>query len=386
VEDAGPDTQAPDDAGSLTWSGDATTYFVTPIDLGGACSGNSCSCFPEAFSPDPEGQIACAIFFALAAGDTCAAHGLTDAPSDVALSVTAAEGEPLSGALCVLPQLPSSDWVDGSCAASTAAGWCYATGAAAGSCPQIVLASPTGLPPAGATPLIGCGDPTSDDGDDAGGPDGFDAADTADATDAADAVDGAEGSAAADADDGSDDAASLPLTTVASVGTVCTPSPELSAAFGGFSYRQVTLDEGNPACPGAVCLVNHFQGLTTCPYGQDSNANPANGASTSCTVPGAGTPVRPGAVVGGETVEPWCSDRRPASAVTCSCRCENVDGRTDDGASYCACPSGYTCAQVVPEIQSGDPRAGGYCIKVGTTYVPGEACHATCDLPSTPCP
>jgi hypothetical protein len=80
--------------------------------------------------------------------------------------------------------------------------------------------------------------------------------------------------------------------SAASVGVPCTPSPELSASFAGFNEREVTLDEHNAACSGDVCLVNHFQGPTTCPYGQDKDGRPV-APESACTVPGTGAPVRP---------------------------------------------------------------------------------------------
>jgi hypothetical protein len=322
-------------------AGVATTYFVATVELQGACSGSSCLCLPQSLPVDASGQAICDVFFVLADGDTCAAHALADASPDVAAAVAgpaADDAQPAS--VCVLPQLPAADWVNGSCDASTEAGWCYLTGAAAGTCQQVVRASPSGVVPAGAYAVLGCGE--------------------------------TDGGAGQDTD-------------ASSVGTPCTPSLEYSASFGGFDLHDVTLDEGNPSCPGAVCLVDHFQGRTTCPYGQDSQANPANGASSACTVPGSGAPVRPDAVVGGESVQAWCFDRKASDVVECSCRCADPDGGTSDGATYCACPSGYTCAQVVAPVTSGDPRAGGYCIKAGTAYDPSNVCHATCNVATSPC-
>jgi hypothetical protein len=361
-------------------SANATSYIVTNVELQGACAGSACLCLPQPLPVDGAGNPPCQVFVELAAADggldagtdagteagpdgardggadagddagiaapqgPCEALGLAEASPDVIQSIFAARHGTQTGPVCVLPQVPSAEWVNGSCGAASeaGAGWCYGTGAAAGSCQQVLLATPTGLPPAGSLVLLGCGDTAPDAG-----------AQGVDAT---------------------------------SVGTACIPSQERVATFGGFNQREVTLDENNAACPGAVCLVNHFQGLTTCPYGQDTQARPANGGAAACSVPGTGEPVRPGAAVGGQTVQPWCTDRLPTTTVACSCRCQNVQGRTDDGASYCACPSGFTCSQVVPEIESGDPRAGGYCVAAGTAYDPTSTCHATCDAPVTPCP
>jgi hypothetical protein len=361
-DDTGSDTStsSPDSAPPIA-TGDATTYFLTAVQLQGACSGASCLCLRQALPVDPAGLAACEVFLELAAGDTCDAHGLAAVAPDVLLSVTRSQTTPPPGPVCVLPQLPMPDWVNGSCDQSTEAGWCYLTGGPAGSCAQVVRASPTGVPPTGAVAILGCGGTPGD-----AGPDG-----DVDGNVEGGAEGGTEGGSATDA--------------AASVGSPCTPSLEGSPTFGGFQAGAVTLDEANPACPGAVCLVNHFQGLTSCPYGQDSQGRPSAGASTACTVPGTSTPVRPGAIVGGETVEPWCADRRASGAVECSCRCASVDGTTSDGASYCACPAGFTCTQVVPAVESGDPRAGGYCIRNASAFDPSSYCHATCDVTLSPC-
>ncbi len=61
---------------------------------------------------------------------------------------------------CVLDELTATtnggtDFVDGSCAMSTHAGWCYVEGAAAGSCPQQILFTP-GQPTHGASVSLQC--------------------------------------------------------------------------------------------------------------------------------------------------------------------------------------------------------------------------------------
>jgi hypothetical protein len=208
-------------------------------------------------------------------------------------------------------------------------------------CQQTIATSPAGKPPTGAIAFLGCGQTSSSSG--------------------------------------------ISETPAPLVGTVCTPSEERSPSFPGFDDHLVTLDEGNAACSGGLCLVNHFQGLTTCPYGQDKNGNPPPGAS-ACALPDAGGLAHPDAGAWGQTIGPWCTDRMPASTVYCSCRCQNALGRADDGAPYCTCPSGYTCSQAVPAIEPGDPRAGGYCIKNGTAYSPSTACANVCYPGATPCP
>ena len=195
---------------------------------------------------------------------------------------------------------------------------------------------------------------------------------------------------------GADGGATSPLTAAdgatsgsggsgASVGAPCLPYQELSPTFAGFSAAELTVDQGDPACASGVCLVNHFQGRTSCAYGQSSDGTGVAGAA-ACTVPGSGAAVAPdGTGALGETVDPQCTDRPPSVDVTCSCRCANPEGATDDGASYCACPGGTVCAQVVPGFVSGDPLAGGYCVPAGSSYDRESACESVCDPTAKNC-
>jgi hypothetical protein len=336
--DASQEGDAASAIDGTTSAGSATTYFLTTLGgLRPASSGGCMSALPFLLPVDGAGQAECQVFYALAAGDTCKAHpGLSAAAADVVASLeSTAQGlEPdASQPLCVLPQLPKAEWVDGSCETSSSAGWCYLTGSAAESCvhtlPQTIMASPSGALPAGAVAILGCGGMTPSSGG---------------------------------------------LSSAASLGAPCVPSPELSASFPGFSQMEVTLDENNPACGGGTtCVVNHFQGLTSCPYGQDAGGD-------TCIVPGTSTPVLP-------EVPPQVIPRQTDYTVYCSCRCENGEGKIDDGASYCACPSGYTCSPLVPTLVSGDPRAGSYCIKSDTAYDPlSDGEETPCEPSLNPCP
>ncbi|HEX4514990.1 MAG TPA: hypothetical protein VH054_15700 [Polyangiaceae bacterium] len=151
------------------------------------------------------------------------------------------------------------------------------------------------------------------------------------------------------------------------VGDPCIPEQEFDAQFLGFDPGEVNVESHSFQCLTRTCLVNHFRGRVTCPYG-----------GQSCTTPESTTNV-----VGG-AVQAQCTDRTAADAVYCSCRCANGDGRTDDGANYCACSDGFECAQLVNSIGVGDSNlVGGYCIKKGTEYNAASACTLACD-PNVP--
>jgi hypothetical protein len=159
------------------------------------------------------------------------------------------------------------------------------------------------------------------------------------------------------------------------IGASCTPSVEGLPTFAGFGAQEVSVEDNNPTCASGVCLVNHFQGLTSCPYGQDAQGDPPAGQA-ACLTPGTNEPVKPAPT---SAVPPWCTDRTPAVAVTCSCRCANADGKTDDGATYCACGGGFTCTQLIAAVAPNSQLAGAYCVANATAYDPAASCGATCD-------
>ena len=326
---------APGDASS----GQATTYFISLLRL---WEGDVC--FPKPLPADATGLVSCQLFYVLPPGDACAAHPGLTAPDPVfaffAVGMTSGQAT-----VCVATQLPSSQWVNGSCATSAQPGWCYVAGAAASPCAQRFVLSSSASP---AVPYmqLSCATP----------------------------------------------AATRPFSAIdpSVVGAACTPSPERSATFAGFDRQQVTLDEGNPACGSDVCLVNHFNGRTTCPYGEDASGNSPPGVS-ACTVPGTSTPVRPQAPApadGGapdDTVPAQCTDRRSSAAVYCSCHCADFSGGIGDGTKYCSCPLGYACLPVVPLVKMDDPRAGSYCVPIRTEYHV-DSCPQLCDPTSMNCP
>jgi|HubBroStandDraft_1064217.scaffolds.fasta_scaffold26123_3 hypothetical protein len=150
------------------------------------------------------------------------------------------------------------------------------------------------------------------------------------------------------------------------VGDPCIPEQEYDPTYAGANYDEVGVVPGSFQCLTRLCLVNHFQGRVTCPYGQaDGGAPvfPGSGVTAGCVTPGLQTNVS-------AAVAPQCISRQTAEAVYCSCRCENLNGATDDGANYCKCPSGFSCTQLVSSLGAGLDQGltGGYCIRDGTAF------------------
>lgn len=172
------------------------------------------------------------------------------------------------------------------------------------------------------------------------------------------------------------------------VGDPCVPEQEYEPSFNGFVVDQVNVESKSYQCDTRLCLVNHFQGRVSCPYGQDKDGKGPGGAK-SCVVPGTTDAItgNPNDTKTGQSVAPQCAGRTAEQAVYCSCRCANVDGRTDDGANYCQCPDGFACEQLVTSIGPGDTGlTGAYCIKANTKYDRNNpGCDQTCDPATKKC-
>ncbi len=161
------------------------------------------------------------------------------------------------------------------------------------------------------------------------------------------------------------------------IGTPCLPSQENGATFDGYSNEDVNIDS-TPASGEPTCVVDHFRGLVTCPYGQTATGQPPAGGSACTTTDG--QPVA-------GMVEPQCTDRPAAKVVVWSCRCANTQGETNDGHAYCTCPSSTVCMQLVAPIgMAGDDISGAYCMPPGALTDGGEMCSVACSPMTAPCP
>jgi hypothetical protein len=177
------------------------------------------------------------------------------------------------------------------------------------------------------------------------------------------------------------------------VGDPCTPEDEYNTDFAGFKVTEENIESRSFQCQTRICLVNHFQGRVSCPFGQ-TNPPPAfdsakgcqnaesdnfNGLSDAektakiaaesekpCCVPGTDTVIN--AEVCGQCA--GNTNRNHNQAVYCSCRCGVADGEPDDpNFNFCECPDSYECAQIRPNVGLGDKQlTGKYCILKGTAF------------------
>ncbi len=183
------------------------------------------------------------------------------------------------------------------------------------------------------------------------------------------------------------------------VGDPCIPEDEYLTGFSGFSQSEVNVESRSFQCETRVCLVNHFQGRVSCPYGQVENPS-GSGLSTcmgtienrnsascqpggelhrfSCQVPSRDGSAWEDRII--PPVLPQLVDRQAADAVYCSCRCGGPEGSDDSTATYCECPSGFVCEPLVEDLGLGKGNlAGSYCVKEGTTYDPGAQEKRECN-------
>jgi hypothetical protein len=181
------------------------------------------------------------------------------------------------------------------------------------------------------------------------------------------------------------------------VGDPCTPEQEYRPDFIGFNVNEVSVESKSFQCQTRLCLVNHFQGRVSCPYGQDKSGGNLDGTqpcatfnqmTAGCCTPGIAQAVtgpldamgNPTDTTMKEQVLGQCQLRTADKAVYCSCRCQNINGQTNDGANYCTCPDGFSCTQLVTSIGAGDQGlTGAYCVKNGTQYDPNVGCGGNCD-------
>ena len=147
------------------------------------------------------------------------------------------------------------------------------------------------------------------------------------------------------------------------IGDPCIPEDEYQLYFSGYSVTEVNLESRSFQCETRLCLVNHFQGRVTCPYGQGDPAMDPKPDVQKCHVPGTS---------GGENVirvpvNEQYTKRTPGDTVYCSCRCAGLDAE----GRYCKCPTGFQCIPLLDYIPPLGHKelAGSYCVKDGTEWL-----------------
>jgi len=182
------------------------------------------------------------------------------------------------------------------------------------------------------------------------------------------------------------------------VGDPCTPEQEYDPSFTGFDEKEVNVESKSFQCRTRICLVNHFRGRASCPYGQSVDGVQPDKAKP-CVIPGTDAKVTglvpdpaTGAPVFRDTkkkalVPAQCRDRAADKAVYCSCRCADINGEKPSGQAFCDCPDGFACRPLVTSIgQGNEGLTGSYCIKDSTEFNKDTACNqGDCDPVANKC-
>lgn len=190
------------------------------------------------------------------------------------------------------------------------------------------------------------------------------------------------------------------------VGDPCVPEDEYLTGFSGFDDSEVNVESKSFQCQTRVCLVNHFAGRVTCPYGQkavyaeDGSTDPRfpecmgpldRRNSADCQPGGAAhalncqVPERDGSRwedrINVEVPEQY-QERQAVDAVYCSCRCAGED----KNARYCECGTGFICEKLVDNLGHGKGQlSGSYCVKEGTIYDAGNPPALKCNADTANC-
>ncbi|HEY2407033.1 MAG TPA: hypothetical protein VGI10_13575 [Polyangiaceae bacterium] len=152
----------------------------------------------------------------------------------------------------------------------------------------------------------------------------------------------------------------------AALGKSCLAADEYEPAFSGFDVRDVNVDGSSPLCASGTCLVNHFQGRASCPYGELTGG-------TGCYVPGSDSAIT-------VPVLPQLVSRPADQTSICSCRCDGPGP-----GPFCSCPQGMQCTHLIDSVVPNDTaNAGSYCIPNGSEYVPPVSTEQ-CDSSSNNC-
>jgi hypothetical protein len=156
------------------------------------------------------------------------------------------------------------------------------------------------------------------------------------------------------------------------VGDPCLPEDEYSSEFQSYASGEVYSEMRSLSCSTRVCMVNHFQGRVSCPYGQTQTEAAEN---PRCFLPGTSDPVR-------AAVSPQLIERPADAAVYCSCRCDGPD----PDARYCDCPSGFACEELVPQLGLGKKElSGSYCVREGSSFDKSVLAGGNCDRAKQNC-
>jgi len=161
------------------------------------------------------------------------------------------------------------------------------------------------------------------------------------------------------------------------VGDPCIPNLEYSPGDPGAREEGAQIEDRSFQCETRVCLINHFRGRVSCPFGNPAGGSLYPGEDKECFVPGTTVKVT-------AAVPPQCRDRK--DNVYCSCLCGR-EGEAADPDKFCECPSGFVCDFVTVPLDATIMRPGDkYCVKEEPRWNKDDDSTTCCSVDNPACP
>ncbi|MFT3771948.1 MAG: hypothetical protein QM820_41610 [Minicystis sp.] len=166
------------------------------------------------------------------------------------------------------------------------------------------------------------------------------------------------------------------------VGDPCTPEDEYNTQFPGFKVAEENIESRSFQCSTRICLVNHFQGRVSCPYGQAGGVGSGgqykacNGLDDTTTCGTGGTCVESAALA----PDCDCDPNDTTGTKDCKKVC-GISGLTcDPKLKICTCEQSATINGVDYYCTVADKSCkSANCTKIFKSYV----CHTTGNCQNT---
>ena len=166
------------------------------------------------------------------------------------------------------------------------------------------------------------------------------------------------------------------------VGDPCTPEDERVFRFSGFKVTEDIIESRSFQCATRICLVNHFQGRVSCPFGQpspkdeqglegctpkrDSKGNYVLGQGSCGTDPNTG---KAQMCMEAGSFSPSCGLSQGKDVANKFCAGLGAGGTCND-AGFCECKTDADCLFVTSAVVSCDPKSH-QCVSYGC-HTPGD--------------
>lgn len=161
------------------------------------------------------------------------------------------------------------------------------------------------------------------------------------------------------------------------VGDPCIPNLEYSPGDPGAREEGAQIEDRSFQCETRVCLINHFRGRVSCPFGNPAGGSLYSGDDKECYVPGTTVKVT-------AAVPPQCRERK--DNVYCSCLCGR-EGEAADPDKFCECPAGFECDFVTVPLDPTIMRPGDkYCVKADPRFNKDDDGTTCCGVDNPACP